>query len=599
MWLKELHFEKHSLQAILADIMGRVSSGIKELGLVDADDKDDFTAKFNSLKKRWNELESNGRLTSMDTVEFKPEFYEWFKKYKYDDMCDSMIRSVRVKAGLGECPPPFYTNLSESLNRHLKRKVDRKATSLVTFVDHMQELATQQKMQVEKAIVRKGSWRLAEQFSNLEVPDDIWFTAFSTEDKEKRIKKLLAADVSAVPLPLSQRQPESEEDVDLEEDVDAVDLEEDVEAVDLEEDVEGDNGDRETLQPKTPKVKTPKVKTPPQLSVSYSTLREENIQIHEETLKAMWIKAASLVNTSGMITVAPDNTSKLARMVASSRSELPHFVSVPKQFAGQFLCDGNCPMFGAYKICAHTLATAEVNGKLKGFLTWFSKSLRTANLSKLSNIGMPAKSGKKKGARGSSRRKRANKATLATTQRIRLPDPASATSSASQPVAPAAMDLTQSFSPTVNIAHSSVETMSVQGATSTQPLTPSFQTQPFQIQSFITQHSSPFPFTLKFITNRIQKCQGCQLQFRLPGVILQPPYDLIVCRLERRPFKNAAGELTTPWKPSHAHYHLDIGCIKAADSSFLPSSLAIPGSVRLLMQPVHKEKLFTQFGLIP
>ena len=33
------HFEKHSLQAILADTMGRVSSCIKELGLVDADDK--------------------------------------------------------------------------------------------------------------------------------------------------------------------------------------------------------------------------------------------------------------------------------------------------------------------------------------------------------------------------------------------------------------------------------------------------------------------------------------------------------------------------------------------------------------------------------
>ena len=158
------------------------SSPSPVLVLVTADDKDDFTAKFNSLKQRWNELESNGRLTSM---EFKPELYEWFKKYKYDDMCDSMIRSVRVKAGLGECPPPFYTNLSESLNRHLKRKVDRKATSLVTFVDHMQELATQQKMQVEKAIVRKGSWRLAEQFSNL-MTYGLLLSALRTKRKESR-----------------------------------------------------------------------------------------------------------------------------------------------------------------------------------------------------------------------------------------------------------------------------------------------------------------------------------------------------------------------------------------------------------------------------
>ena len=49
-----------------------------------------------------------------------------------------MIKSVRTKAGLGESPSPFYTNLSESLNRHLKRKVDRKQSSLSTFMDHMQ-----------------------------------------------------------------------------------------------------------------------------------------------------------------------------------------------------------------------------------------------------------------------------------------------------------------------------------------------------------------------------------------------------------------------------------------------------------------------------
>jgi hypothetical protein len=42
--------------------------------------------------------------------------------------------------------------------------------------------------------------------------------------------------------------------------------------------------------------------------------------------------------------------------------------------------------------------TAEDNGKLKEFLTCFSKSLRKGNLS--FNVGMPTKSGKKKKARG-------------------------------------------------------------------------------------------------------------------------------------------------------------------------------------------------------
>ena len=73
----------------------------------------------------------------------------------------------------------------------------------------MQDLASQQKMQVEKAIIRKGSWRLTEQFSNLEVHDDIWFTAFSVSDREKRVKRLLAADISAAVSLDSTAQPES------------------------------------------------------------------------------------------------------------------------------------------------------------------------------------------------------------------------------------------------------------------------------------------------------------------------------------------------------------------------------------------------------
>ena len=77
-------------------------------------------------------------------------------------------------------------------------------------------------------------------------------------------------------------------------------------------------------------------------------------------------------------------------------------------------------MFSVYNICAYVLATAEVIGKLSNFLAWFN------NLTKLSNIGIPAKSGKKKNARGSSKRKMKSKNTfIATAERIKLPDPVS------------------------------------------------------------------------------------------------------------------------------------------------------------------------------
>ena len=64
-----------STEVAIADIMGRTSGGIKELGLVDADDEDDFKAKFNSLEDRWNELESKSIMISADTKELQPEFF--------------------------------------------------------------------------------------------------------------------------------------------------------------------------------------------------------------------------------------------------------------------------------------------------------------------------------------------------------------------------------------------------------------------------------------------------------------------------------------------------------------------------------------------
>ena len=57
-------------------------------------------------------------------------------------------------------------------------------------------------------------------------------------------------------------------------------------------------------------------------------------------------------------------------MVASTSSNCPHLVSTPTKFTGQFNCDSKCPMFSAYKLCAHTIASAEVNGKLKEFTQW-------------------------------------------------------------------------------------------------------------------------------------------------------------------------------------------------------------------------------------
>ena len=131
------------------------------------------------------------------------------------------------------------------------------------------------------------------------------------------------------------------------------------------------------------------------------------------------------------------------------------------------------------------------------------------------------------------------------------------------------------------------------GSTIMMPL--SFQPQPSATP--LPVHFSPFPFTLKFLSNRIKKCQGCQLQFRQPGVSVVAPHDLIVSRLEQRPYKNALGELITPLVPSNAHYHLELGRVMTADNTFTPSALSVPQSVLFQLQACHKENLLAKFGI--
>ena len=57
---------------------------------------------------------------------------------------------MRVAAQPGNPPEKFYTNASEPKNV-LKLKVDRKPQSLPVFVDHVQELASAQEKNIERA----------------------------------------------------------------------------------------------------------------------------------------------------------------------------------------------------------------------------------------------------------------------------------------------------------------------------------------------------------------------------------------------------------------------------------------------------------------
>ena len=86
--------------------------------------------------------------------------------------------------------------------------------------------------------------------------------------------------------------------------------------------------------------------------------------------------------------------SLFTHMVRSSRNEMPHFVSAPKQFTGQFIYDSHVIIHllaSSQKICSLTAAAAEVNrllSMLGQFMLWFNKSLQRGNFRKLSDTGI-------------------------------------------------------------------------------------------------------------------------------------------------------------------------------------------------------------------
>ena len=97
------------------------------------------------------------------------KFVDWFLSNKSPVLRDTMLCSVRQECGLS-CPPePFTTNSSESINALLKQKVNYKKSELPDFIDIIKQVIDEQQREVERAIIRRGKYKLRAQYSILEV----------------------------------------------------------------------------------------------------------------------------------------------------------------------------------------------------------------------------------------------------------------------------------------------------------------------------------------------------------------------------------------------------------------------------------------------
>lgn len=358
--LKELHISDTAQQEILLDIFGEVSEEQHQLGLVDADDEEDYMVKAESLRERWDSLERMNRRTLADES-VQPQFHSWFMRYKSQDLCSSMIKAVREKAGLSN-EDRFYTNTSESINEVFKDEVDFKKSTLNQFVDRALSIVRRQEKDLKRAVCRVGDWRLCPQYADLEKSQDEWLS-MSLEEKKVYLKKVLAA---------SLKQKRRSVDPQLTDKPVTIDS-------------AGSDNDEAGMCPAS-------------LSEGYEKLRDKGI--HEATLAGIWKKAAQLVHKESMILPVPGNVGSLDRMVASTGGTQPRMVVSLKN--SLFKCD--CPMFAEYKHCSHTVGVAAKHKVLREFVHATAKNNPQPNLSNLVIQGMPKGAGKKPGTQARKRK---------------------------------------------------------------------------------------------------------------------------------------------------------------------------------------------------
>ena len=164
--LKDMGFPVESRSQILDDIFGKQRGDTMYEGLVDSPDSSSYDITLNTNKEKWR---NHDPLKS-------DRFYDWFVRYESDVMKETMLKSVRQAASLGNPPEQFSTNASESVNAVLKAKVDYKRSELPLFVRKIEELVKDQKSEFELAVINRGKFQIRSAYQSLEVPESTWFS---------------------------------------------------------------------------------------------------------------------------------------------------------------------------------------------------------------------------------------------------------------------------------------------------------------------------------------------------------------------------------------------------------------------------------------
>ena len=131
--LHDLGISEKYAKEYIKEIFGKSYDTHFTEGLVDYESSTVYEEQVSNCSTVWNEREKLARNTQ------EPVFYDWFKTYYYSLIKEKMLKPVRIRAGLGDPPLPYYNNANESINSHVKDKVDYKASELHIFCEKLEE----------------------------------------------------------------------------------------------------------------------------------------------------------------------------------------------------------------------------------------------------------------------------------------------------------------------------------------------------------------------------------------------------------------------------------------------------------------------------
>lgn len=348
----ELGISQKVTNMILNDIFGKQIGHEFYEGLVDVPSDKEYEMGVKQLYSKWKALDStvNGPVGA---------FILWFSRYKQDLIKATMLKSSRMKAGLGNPPAAFTNNASESLNALLKRKLDYKRHELPEFLDKLKECIEDQEKEVERAVVSRGKYVFRDDFKHLQLSEQQWSKMSATQRANHlhRVQVITLETSEKVVTSVSKQKASSSKAQ------------------------EGLQSGSDVAVPQ-----------PGCLSVDLDSFSDE-VLTPLAVLKSIWKKAKDLLAKSNSICPAPGG--KLDCMVESYSGTHPHLVSAKK--SGQFACDANCANWKSLNICSHSVAAAEFRSSLPSFIAWFKKKKSKPNLTQLVTSQMPLGRGRKGG----------------------------------------------------------------------------------------------------------------------------------------------------------------------------------------------------------